>query len=169
MAESALPRPARLGDLLAIVEIAGKDTVPTPPGFEATIRACAEALGENPDELLRLANGTTPLARLVRFLLGEQRPAPRLSNDQALWLLHHKLRDAGLVGQALWNEIVHQHYPKIDVESARKGVQRYRKHLRELPMPESLPELFAPEFSTDKTVKPRGPKPGRKRGTQTRS
>jgi hypothetical protein len=118
---------------------------------------------------LRLANGTTPLARLTRLLLGEKRPGARVSRDQVLWLLHCKLRGDGLAGRALWDEVVRQHSPKIDAESARKGVQRYNKHLRELPLPKNLSEIFMPQFFTDKTVKPRGPKPGHRRGTKTRN
>ncbi|MCA3441958.1 MAG: hypothetical protein INF52_01080 [Rhodobacter sp.] len=167
MDDEASPRWASLGDVLATDATSRAQRTPSPRGFAETIRACAEALDEDPEELLRLANGTTPLARLTRLLLGEKRPAAGVSRDQVLWLLHRKLRGDGLAGRALWDEVVRQHFPKIDAESARKGVQRYNKHLRERPLPKSLPEIFMPQFFTDKTVKPRGPKPGHRRGTKT--
>jgi hypothetical protein len=129
--------------------------------FENTIRACAEALSEDPDDLLRLAQGTTPLARLTRLLLGEQRPTARVSRDQVLYKLHETLRREGLRGRALWDEVVRRN-PDIQTDSARRAVGRYRKHLRDLSMPESLSEVFTLEFSIDKAVKPRGPKPKKK-------
>jgi hypothetical protein len=129
--------------------------------FENTIRACAEALGEDADDLLRLAQGTTPLARLTRLLMGEQHPTARVSRDQLLYKLHETLRREGLRGRALWDEVVRRN-PDIQTDSARRAVGRYRKHLRDLAMPESLSEVFTPEFSIDKAVKPRGPKPKKK-------
>lgn len=129
--------------------------------FENTIRACAEALGEDPDDLLRLAQGTTPLARMIRLLLAGLQPAARVSRDQVLYKLHETLRREGLRGRALWDEVVRQN-PDIQKDSAQRAVRRYRKHLRDLAMPESLSEVFTLEFSIDKAVKPRGPKPKKK-------
>lgn len=157
-------RRAHFGDLLAKRNaLDPKAQVEAPldrqVDFESTIRACAGALAEDPDDLLRLAQGTTPLARLTRFLLGEQHPTARLSRDQVLYDLHETLRQEGLRGQALWIEVVRRHTMTIEIDSAQRAVRRYRKHLRELGMPGSLPEVFAPKFSIDKKVKTRGPKP----------
>jgi hypothetical protein len=166
------PRPPALGDILAgdaKTARAGQGAAEAPvdarPDFERTIRAYAVALSEDPDELLRLAKGATPLARLARFLLGEQQPAARVSSGQALYHLHDKLHRAGLDGQALWDEVVRQHGRNITADSAKKGVQRYREHLRKLSLPETIADVFSPDFSTDKTLKPRGPKPRNYRRT----
>lgn len=164
MSDESSPRSrATLGDLLADQARTNAETEPEAAlgraaEFENMIRACAEALGENPGELLRLAQGTTPLARLTRLLLGEESPTARVSRDQVLHKLHETLRRDGLKGQALWGEIVRQN-PDIQEDSARRAVGRYNQHLRDLDMPSSVSEVFAPEFSIDKKVKQRGPKP----------
>ena len=119
----------RLGDLLATQNGSGLASAPkmppcAAPRLEELIRSQAIAIGEDPDDLWNQVNGKTPLARLVRSLLGEQHPTTRVSRDQELFVL-----------------------------------RRYQQYLRELEMPDNVSEIFAPEFSIDKKVRKRGPKP----------
>tara|TARA_R110000851_G_scaffold316387_1_gene479428 strand:+ start:1769 stop:2284 length:516 start_codon:yes stop_codon:yes gene_type:complete len=153
----------RLGDLLATQNGSGLASAPkmppcAAPRLEELIRSQAIAIGEDPDDLWNQVNGKTPLARLVRSLLGEQHPTTRVSRDQELFVLHQKLSSAGLEGRALWDEIKRQR-PDTDKASAQRALRRYQKYLRELEMPDNVSEIFAPEFSIDKKVRKRGPKP----------
>ena len=158
------PPPEHLGDLLGRLATAPADATETakpgvaPDDFVPRIRVFAAALGEDPDELVRLARGTTPLARLVRLLMGEQNPSARVSTDQSVFVLHGRLARQGLRGDALWGEIVRQTGRSITIDAAKKALTRYRAHLAALPIATSVAELFSAEFLTDKKVTTRGPK-----------
>ncbi len=157
------PRPERLGDLLGRMVSAPtgatEEAKPSaaPDSFEPRIRVFAEALREDPEELLRLVRGTTPLARLVRLLMGEQSPAASVSSDEYLYWLDQTVKREGFTGEARRAE-VERRRGRITTEGAlKKARKRFQAHLDGLPPVTNIEEALL--YSTSKAVKTRGPKP----------
>jgi hypothetical protein len=157
------PQPEQLGDLLGRLAAAPTGATEaaksgaTPVDIETQIRLFAKALGEDPDELLRLARGKTPLARLVRLILGGQSPAAGVSSDEELYRLDQLVKREGLSGEARRAEVERRRGQITTRDALKKACKRYKAYLESLPPVSTIEEALTQ--STSKRLKTRGPKP----------